>query len=434
MSVQELRARIAKFSTEIDLQKEVLKKLEREKSLVQRQLNAVLDPVARLPFEISTEIFLQTFHPYIQQPCAMLLLNICHSWTVIALSTPDLWSTIEIKFPCGSGLKKFLPIWLRRAGNRPLSISLSGKFDDQGVAACIWSHGQQLKRLEICEEEGDGVGSDEGQLDTEIINLFGGMHSPGPLPLLETLVVRGEPDSNMREYSGPQLLELLRQAPNLVECIFRRVQPVDGLEPLTGPDEVLVLPTLRRLYLGERFIDTDADCDSGVLEHLSLPMLETLSLSLTISSGRDFLSFLKRSSPPLQELTIGLSSLRSVLLHECFRLVPTLARFKLWIDTRGHHLAIELFNALADSPSLLPNLHSLVLQGFPLIQDSSWTTVLRALSARRTQIRVVQLVSYRLEANSTMSASWPPTDILVAFRELVKAHGMQISLGAVKIL
>jgi hypothetical protein len=36
----------------------MLKKLEHDKSLVQRQLNTVRDPVACLPFEISSEIFL----------------------------------------------------------------------------------------------------------------------------------------------------------------------------------------------------------------------------------------------------------------------------------------------------------------------------------------------------------------------------------------
>ncbi|KAJ7827993.1 hypothetical protein B0H13DRAFT_304412 [Mycena leptocephala] len=89
--VEALRARIDKLSTEINMQTELLKKLQHDKSLVQRQLNAVLDPVARLPVEISSEIFLQSL-PILIEPdarhAAMLLLNICNSWTSIALSTP----------------------------------------------------------------------------------------------------------------------------------------------------------------------------------------------------------------------------------------------------------------------------------------------------------------------------------------------------------
>ncbi|KAJ6558227.1 hypothetical protein B0H19DRAFT_132460 [Mycena capillaripes] len=127
--VQELRARIAKLSAEIELHKDVLKKLEQDKSLVQRQLNAVLDPVAQLPLEISSEIFLQSL-PILPKPglnnVPMLLLNICSAWTDIALSTPDLWTAINITFPSAEGSEDGARTWLQRAGNCPLSISLVG--------------------------------------------------------------------------------------------------------------------------------------------------------------------------------------------------------------------------------------------------------------------------------------------------------------------
>ncbi|KAJ7860529.1 hypothetical protein B0H13DRAFT_1639534, partial [Mycena leptocephala] len=128
--VEELRARIAKLSAEIDLQKEIVRKLERDKNLVQRQLNAVLDPVARLPLEISSEIFLQCLPalPALPRPGAegvpMVLLNICNAWTATALSIPTLWAAIHVAHPRAEGIKKILPIWLHRAGNRSLSISV----------------------------------------------------------------------------------------------------------------------------------------------------------------------------------------------------------------------------------------------------------------------------------------------------------------------
>ncbi|KAJ7791094.1 hypothetical protein B0H14DRAFT_2535227 [Mycena olivaceomarginata] len=129
MTVQDLRARIAKLDTEIDLQRELLKRLERDRSLTQRQLNSVLDPFARLPLEISSEIFLQSL-PRFRKPgdpdVPILQLNICNAWTDIALSTPSLWATIHITFqssrfpsPSTQGLKTLVPIWLRRAHNRP---------------------------------------------------------------------------------------------------------------------------------------------------------------------------------------------------------------------------------------------------------------------------------------------------------------------------
>ncbi|KAJ7896395.1 hypothetical protein B0H14DRAFT_2430988, partial [Mycena olivaceomarginata] len=97
----ELRARIVKLRTDTEQQKKLLRKLEHNTSLAQRQLNAVFDPMARLPLEISSEIFLECLA---SSGCGtgsrpelgalrlpMLLLNICHAWTDIALATPSLW-------------------------------------------------------------------------------------------------------------------------------------------------------------------------------------------------------------------------------------------------------------------------------------------------------------------------------------------------------
>jgi hypothetical protein len=170
MSAQVLRARIEELSSEITLQKKLLKQLEHDKSLVQGQLNAVMDPLARLPLEISSEIFLQCIR--VNPNCAaregdpglrpmagaprvpMLLLNVCNAWSAIALSTPALWSTIQIDFPCAGGLTQLLPIWFQRARNRPLYISLRGdlsNLNDSG--SVIWRYGGQIKDLEICDDD-----------------------------------------------------------------------------------------------------------------------------------------------------------------------------------------------------------------------------------------------------------------------------------------
>ncbi|KAJ7640371.1 hypothetical protein DFH06DRAFT_1000707, partial [Mycena polygramma] len=128
--VEKLRARVAELATEIDLQKELLKTLEKDKSLVQRELNAALDPVARLPLEISSEIFLQSLSAFPErkpsvEDAPMLLLRICHAWRDIALFTPELWTGIQITFPNDApGFKKGVQAWLDHASNRPLSISL----------------------------------------------------------------------------------------------------------------------------------------------------------------------------------------------------------------------------------------------------------------------------------------------------------------------
>ncbi|KAF7361532.1 F-box domain-containing protein [Mycena sanguinolenta] len=130
MSVQDLRARIIQLETEIDIHPEALKKLQHEKLLVQHQLNTILDPIALLPLEISSEIFHQSLLPRCPPPqpkashSPMLLLNVCKTWTDIALSTTSLWTGIWIEFPCSDSLAQLLSIWFQRARNQPLSVFL----------------------------------------------------------------------------------------------------------------------------------------------------------------------------------------------------------------------------------------------------------------------------------------------------------------------
>jgi hypothetical protein len=348
----------------------------------------------------------------------MLLVNICNTWTDIALATLALWAGIHIIFPCAKGVVKILPIWLQRAGNRPLSISLRGKIDAD-VATMIWKHGQQLKHLEICyTEDDDDEDSDES---TDIIDLFGAI-LPGPLPMLETLTLVSLADADQRGYPGPQMLQLLHLAPNLVECVFAGLSPVYNIDVADATAEKLVLPNLRRLIFGGELESPDSDDE--ILTHLSLPALETLSLWLDIS-GDDLLSFFLLSSPPLRELIVGRGAVRDqalVQLHECFRLVPTLLRLEIHAGCR---FVTELFNSLADSPSLLPNLHKLVIHLDPSdVPDSFWKTALRALSARHIQLKIGD---FKLTADPPESLK-PPADALAAFRELA-ADGMRVLIG-----
>ncbi|KAJ7871251.1 hypothetical protein B0H14DRAFT_2724938 [Mycena olivaceomarginata] len=392
MDIQELRARIMKLDTEIGLQRELLKKLQRDKSLAQRQLNAVVDPVARLPLEISSDIFLRTLAPFPPESGPshppMLLLNICHAWSDIAIAIPALWTAIHIIFPCASSVKDVLPIRLERSRNRPYVVSV------------IWRHGQRLRHLEICEGEKGGEDTDQN-VANGLMELWGATTSPGPLPSLVTLTIR---DSMHRasEFSRIppfHIFELLRLAPNLVECLFRETDIVFAV----GADQKLVLPNLRRLMFGEQ--GRCPSLDHNILESLSLPGLE--ALSTTVTSGH-LLSFLKRSSPALRELVLGYES-DFLPLAECLRFAPDLKQFELWETYCS--LAEELFGALTESASLLPQLSILIIN---LTEDDLATS----------------------DSFGTQH-SMPTPDIIAAFRELV-ADGMQVhindSVGARNIL
>ncbi|KAJ7506889.1 hypothetical protein B0H11DRAFT_1679548, partial [Mycena galericulata] len=86
--------RIEQLSSEITRQREILRDLESAKSAAQGELNAIFDPVSRLPVEISSDIMLRCL-PVTPKPDPlappMLFTNICRAWSNIALSTPSLW-------------------------------------------------------------------------------------------------------------------------------------------------------------------------------------------------------------------------------------------------------------------------------------------------------------------------------------------------------
>ncbi|KAF7375502.1 F-box domain-containing protein [Mycena sanguinolenta] len=410
MSVEELHARIAAIDNEIDSQKKLLAKLENDKSSIQRQLNAVLDPMARLPLEISSEIFLQSIAWPQHAPTS--LLQICNAWADIALATPALWTTVHIHFPCSDHFAKVLPIWFERARSRPLSISmsLSGLASNWNhrVSDVVWSHGGHLKHLEILDSDDptdDGFAFDD---ESQKMDLFGNATSVS-LPLLQTLTIRCQ---HRREFRASQICQLLCAAPNVVEFISDKVWTGNDPAP-----ENLVVPTLRRVIFGE------TSSDDEIFAYLTLPALEALSLPMRYISGSELLACVERSAAPLQDLALGwkFGMIESVQLHSCLRLIPTLTRFKIWRPSV--QVVTELFVALVDSPSLLPNLRDLTIHLYhadrdpPNLSESSWRTLIRALSTRRVErLYIVPILVS------------PPMDVLASLRDLV-ANGAEMHIG-----
>ncbi|KAJ7656394.1 hypothetical protein DFH06DRAFT_471121 [Mycena polygramma] len=115
--------RIDELSTDIlncRRDSELVKQLQQSKSATQRQLNAIRDPIARFPLEISSEIFRQSLPslPERFRICTIpnLLLNVCSTWTDIAVSNPALWARIVVE---PNAPLRLLESGLERAGNHP---------------------------------------------------------------------------------------------------------------------------------------------------------------------------------------------------------------------------------------------------------------------------------------------------------------------------
>ncbi|KAJ7471523.1 hypothetical protein B0H11DRAFT_2040334 [Mycena galericulata] len=414
MSITEIEQRIEKLSVDIEQQRQVLKRLETDKSLAQRHLNDMRDPMARLPLEISSKIFILCL-PLIPEPGAshipMLFLNICNNWTDIALATPTLWKAIHVLFPRAKGFEKALEAWLHRACNQPLSISFRGDFDDT-VAAVVRGHARRLEHLEICHCRDEGNHNDP-------VDPLKGLGSE-PFPSLRSLSVGN--DTNIRVcFDIPSLLRVLHLAPNIREWSFSKVT----ISTDRGHQTTLIHRHLRQL----RFEDT-AHC-TKLLQYLALPGLRTISVPFFNMHHDEFCSFLEQSAPPLQNMAMGSYKLHFPELEKCLRLAPTLTHLELNAPSRG--LVQDLFAALAESPfGFHPNLHSLsIFEYWGTISDM-WREVHHALAVGGTHftcfnfVTSIHFINYR--GVNALQLCKPDAEICAAFRQLV-ADGREIYIG-----
>ncbi|KAJ7102808.1 hypothetical protein C8R44DRAFT_859038 [Mycena epipterygia] len=429
MTVKELQAYIEEVSSDIEGQKdlEALKKLRQDKNAAQRQLNAILDPVARLPFELSSEIFqcLYDIFPYFPTPnaskCPMLLLNISHAWTQIALATPALWADLKIDRRSANFIK-LLRIWLERAHNCPLSISIDNTtdnrhndlFSDVDVTTLIRQYAHHLQNLDLvilCVNNNPDLST----------------WTESSYPFLTTLAIYafGNPP-----FSSTAIRKFLNLAPNLVECNFQRVEFADG-----NAIGTLVHTSLRHLTFGAPLSVGTGDIDSGdgILKNITLPGLQSLALSMMDIFTVDLVQFLQRSSPPLQKLTLDTNyNLDLSHLGAYLHLLPTLTHFALQLGGGTDPYPPDtFFDELARNLSgSLPNLHTLMVRIIDVvISQASYETLVQALSARRPRIACLKLIwpgVYSHDAKASVSELRP--DIYASFRQLV-TDGMEIQFG-----
>ncbi|KAJ7506899.1 hypothetical protein B0H11DRAFT_1794825 [Mycena galericulata] len=420
VAIASLRARIEEISSSIDRQQEVLRELENQKRAAHSELNSLLDPMARLTREIASNIFMHCL-PTTPSPdssqAPMLLLQICRLWRDIALSTPALWTCIHVDSPSAE-LAELIETWLDRAGALPLSLSLSGSLDE--VRDVVQERAGQLQTLEVYVENKE-----------QAYELAALRNRKSLFLSLETLTVGRadtapeEEDSNIED-EGPYLpgedcVKLMRAAPSLLECELFEMHfyghPFSGvsIEPLTHE-------CLQHLRLGCG--PGSYTNSAGILEHLTLPALQTLFLSdFDIKLG-EFTSFLTRSSPPLRSLQID-TYLDDNASAYC-GLLPSLTHLDLSFEP--HPKDFPFLKSLARTKDFLPNLCSLTIRRAIEFSDRARFELLRTmLSSRRAQLKTFKLIlPSQPKSNQSLDAT-----TVSALRELGK-HGMDIHIGTVE--
>jgi hypothetical protein len=328
-----------------------------ETSRARRERNAIYDPMARLPLEISSDIFMRCLPRSPRPNCheaPLIFLNICHLWSFIALSTPSLWAAVS--FPSthpgrAKSAKKYFEIWLGRAGDHPLSLRVSSPgFLDGRVDVELKQYAHQMQSLEL---------SFYGRELDAITTLF---------PSLKKLAVSALDSTDCIS----RFIAILGGSPLLVECELGVVYL--GVPSPVVPESLTHL-SLRCLRLDLRNRPTRSALYSAqILQHLTLPVLESLTVTMSDISAADFHSFLARSAPPLKFLDIKAWDPSWSEICDWAYLVPSLTDlvFECW-NVRGrslHRLCIlpNLCNLVVNSNArillrhlTLPVLESLII-------------------------------------------------------------------------
>ncbi|KAF7330942.1 F-box domain-containing protein [Mycena venus] len=377
-SNQSLRDRLGELDAQIAL-------LQAERKIIQRKLSSIIYPVLSLPFDVTSEIFIQCIpelsdsdpifkiHTHRNLPTPFLLSQICRAWRHVALKTPQLWAVFSISLEdwpqdCILGARR-LAEWVERAGSSPLSLVIGNPPTISPTTPVILD---SILRLSM-QWRNVGLHLPSEDFTTE---KFQSLH--GRLPCLEelhlarynelgmTVVTAFEQAPNLRtvvldgvsptaillpwaqlthfrgdEFNGLECLHALRSASSLVECNFIHVKNQYMRESALLPPHL----GLKVLYLTGELVCLDILC------LLTLPALSELNFrdGDRFELHEQFLSFLSRSHPPLEQLSLHRGYQR--LMH-CFPFLRQLAVLELTgmteDDMPGFLHALRF--GLADSP------------------------------------------------------------------------------------
>ncbi|KAJ7040817.1 hypothetical protein C8F04DRAFT_228474 [Mycena alexandri] len=423
------------------------KALVQTRTSMQAQLNAIVYPVLTLPPEVVSEIFIRTLSETRARPnvteAPLLLCTVCSQWRTIAIFTPALWSSIELTFKFslfGSNFLALLDLWLSRTGHHPLSLSLY--YDEYTVTKnrpqvdlvvhLLLRHSHQWADVELKLPDASGFHQFKGYHYPALkaLSLTHSVNTSIPpvasftnAPSLTSVQLSAGSAADPIVLPWPQLtslkcealyvhdcLGLLRETTQLVE--FTVYLQEGGAEIQHLP--FLILPTLRSLHLLRE------ECHMDLLQYLTLPALETLSISFENHGIPRFFAFLSRSACPLHRVIFDAWPFDQAELVKCLAAMPSLQHLKLW---RPQYFTDSLLLQLADPAVLLPNLKSLELNHVYPIQFTM-PALVGMLSARSNA--PVRLQSFQTVLHKASMVTDPVSEICL---QALVASGMKIQIN-----
>ncbi|KAJ6504275.1 hypothetical protein C8R47DRAFT_968588 [Mycena vitilis] len=422
--------------------------LEREHAFMQKQLETFSYPCITLPPEVLSQIFILCLRPPRARPnvteAPLLLCNVCKIWRDTAITTPELWSSLQVNLNSslfGSNFIDLLDLWLSRSGSQPLSL---------GVCYNEFTMAQRRQPLHQLNQLLMRHSEQWVDLELRLAGASEFLQFKGHFPALRTLVVDHpvEPSQfrvtsfldaprlanaqlgfacGLRPILLPwaQLTVLRCESLSVMDCfsllhettrIIEFTVYLDWDGPKVPGSALLLLPTLRSLHLLRE------GCHMDLLDHLTLPALEALSISFDPIEIPRFLLFLTRSSCSLQRIIIDAWEFRQEHLVQCFAAMSGVQELKLW---RPCCLTDDFLGRLEVHPLLLPDLEVLELHHV-LRAQFKMRALVKMLFARRSG--PVRLQKFWAElCMGSMDTDRKPLASVPGIRDL-KASGMDLHI------
>ncbi|KAJ7607935.1 hypothetical protein FB45DRAFT_1130661, partial [Roridomyces roridus] len=316
-------------------QKEALRILERQLGATRSQLNSALDPMMRLPVEISSEIFVHC-------------LSEAHTWDAL-WTLIGLWKDIsDTGVPLGS-FSQFFEIWVSRWSNRMPPFSLS--------------------------------------IRAENVESFWVMDVPHRRSLFDALTSFTIHDVDGSSVSFETCCRILGAAPNLLQ--FTNIRSAFSERTSTA----LTHSQLRALHLGKAYPDPLSSRDH-FLQQMTLPALQTLRVPEGSLAIQNVARFLEQSSyPPLLLLHISLGPASPDELVAFFQHLPGLIDLDISLPLD----ALRFLELLTLHPDLLPALQNLVV--YEADPDPTRPhRVLEFVTTRQTTLKSLRVIVRRAPA------------------------------------
>ncbi|KAJ6595060.1 hypothetical protein DFH09DRAFT_1136110 [Mycena vulgaris] len=459
--------RLNALNAQIDSLQETLAQLIQQRDEAAesiRDYKTVMSPLRRVPPELLCEIFLLTSphtrliggKPTKQPP--WYIGHVCRLWRHAALSYPLLWTNIEIHFRPNFSFKANYPLsmietQLLRSANAPLEVIFDwwpGQIMHDGVdlrvLEAVFLHINRWRSLDLQDarftavldllQAAPGCLSSLHRLDfiqhdyepggwSPITDVF--THASSLREVILTVPILSQtsrsldiPWGQITRYRGAytleRQLEILRTAPNLIECGIGCTNW--GAMHESPGHYIVTLAHLRRLHAGQ----------AGFLSYLNAPLLG--DLMLWDCSATDIVSFVQRSSCQLTKLTLGLSSFTHSAATTILKHIPTLTYFHTENNGSASQENRHLFDAmsfkLSDPPSTLCPRLSSFLYGLRSISAAGCTKSLVAMIKSRSQPTSSHRLSFiRL---FYIPQNDPPSDDLRLEIQMLADQGINVAL------